>query len=117
MKKRHNVNLINVMNHMLDGKKSLTLESVVFGQDGEGPVPYENGPGYDWMPSMDDEDDAEEVQQAPADPEVTGYMNQIRQIAIQGLAKLANTPESPQYDVLKKIWQILDKSVEIGKGK
>ena len=105
------------MNELLDGKKELTLESVVFGPDERGFAPDENAPGYDWMPRTEDETEEEPVQQIPADPEVTGLMNQIRQTAIQGLAKLANNPESPQYDVLKKIWQILDKSVEIGKSK
>ena len=115
MAKKYHNKLITEMNNLLDGKKKLTLENVVFGPDERGFAPDENAPGYDWTPSLESDEDGENVQEIPNDPEVTGLMNNIRQLAIQGLAKLANSPESPQYDVLSKIWQILDKSVELGK--
>ena len=46
------------------------------------------------------------------DPEITELITNIRVMTLKGLTKLANNPETAQYDLLKKIFLQIDKSVE-----
>lgn len=95
--------LIHEMGQMLHNKpsssKRLTVESLVFDNDEPG-FDYDSDAEFDEMPS------------APKNNNITGIINQIRQIALQGIAQLADSPESAEYDTLKKVWQIIDKNVE-----
>ena len=97
--------LITEINHMLDGKNR-TVESCVF---------PENAPGYDGNMGLDYDYDDEEVPepQLANNGGVTDIINNIRQMALNGISQLANTPQDPQYDLLKKIWQLVDKTVEV----
>lgn len=45
-------------------------------------------------------------------PEITKLITGIRVQTLNGLAKLADTPESTQYELLKKIFLLIDKAVE-----
>jgi len=38
-------------------------------------------------------------------------VNKMRIMCLDGLRELANNPESPEYDLLKKIWNLCDKTV------
>lgn len=112
MKKRYTSKLIREMNEMLDKGDRLN-EMMNFGEDTPF-SPESNEPGFDAGPDLTGYGD--ETVDEPAekdDPEVTGIINNIRQMALNGIAKLANNPTSRQYDALKKIWQIVDKTVEI----
>ena len=71
-----------------------------------------NNPGYDGNFGSFDEEEYIAQAQDPANAEVVNIINKIRTIALQGIAKLANTPDSPLYDTLKKVWQLIDKTVE-----
>ena len=118
MAKRYSNNLITEINEMLDKKVGNLKESIGWQQEGPGGPAYfpeDNEPGFDAGPDlgMQAEPETEPQQSVPADPEVTQLINQIRQLALQGIAKLANNPTSIQYDALKKVWQIIDKTVEI----
>lgn len=46
------------------------------------------------------------------DPEMSGIIDKIRQLAIQGIAKYADQVESSSYQNLKKIWIMTDKVYE-----
>lgn len=112
MKKKYSTDLITEMNEILDKGQKLMTETVG-GWEDEPFAPEANEPGFDAGPDLGVHEEPEaEPQQVAADPEVTQYINQIRQIALQGIAKLANNPSSLQYDALKKVWQIIDKTVE-----
>lgn len=43
---------------------------------------------------------------------VEEFVNDIRMKALKGMAELADNPESSEYQILKKIWQICDKKPE-----
>jgi hypothetical protein len=53
------------------------------------------------------------AEEYPQDTEETvDVINQIRELAIQGISKYANQVESEQYQALKKIWLLTDKFYE-----
>lgn len=110
--------LISEMQRLL-GNNKRTLNEVVNAPEMEEPVnPMDpnsleaNNPGYDGNFGSYDEEEYIRQAQDPANADVVKIINQIRLIALQGIAKLANNPESPLYDTLKKVWQIIDKTVE-----
>jgi predicted transcriptional regulator len=39
-------------------------------------------------------------------------LTQIRKIALSVINRLADQPTSPQYDTMKKIWNMVDKAIE-----
>ena len=120
--------LISEMKEMLNmtkGKK-LTLEGLVYGEDGEEmmndpmtDVPQEGGmpaeapaqpqPQQSQGQQMNHE---QEVNPLDEDPEVAKLITNIRVSTLEGLRKLAQNPESAQYELLKKIFLLVDKAVE-----
>ena len=48
----------------------------------------------------------------PGKLNVEAFVDDIRKKALKGMAELAEDPESPSYQILKKIWQICDKKPE-----
>lgn len=46
------------------------------------------------------------------DPEIMEIFSNIRQAVINGLAKLANKPDTISYDTMKKLLAIVDKPIE-----
>lgn len=120
--KKNTQQLISEMQRLLGNSKK-TLNEVVNAPEMEEPMEEpvnpmnpngleSNNPGYDGNFGSFDEEEYIRQAQDPANAEVVNIINQIRQIALQGIAKLANNPESPLYDTLKKVWQIIDKTVE-----
>lgn len=108
--KKNTKQLIAEMQKLL-GTNKHTLNETVY--DSMEPAPWEtNNPGYDGNFGAYDEEEYVKQAQDPANAEVVQIINQIRQVALQGIAKLANNPESPLYDTLKKVWQLIDKTVE-----
>jgi len=101
-------------------KKRLTLEGIVFGEDGEEMMGDEQGleglggdsaAGAQENPAMQMNATTEE-NPLDGDPEITNLITQIRVMTLQGLTKLAENPESAQYELLKKIFLMVDKAVE-----
>lgn len=110
--------LITEINNLLDRNFGLTVEDVSFRDKFDHDPNFEaNNPGFDSMSRAQDfTDDDYLVQNQPQtgnNNNIMGTINQIRLMAINGLAQLSNTPESPHYDLLKKIWQLVDKTVEV----
>ena len=69
---------------------------------------------YDMMDDepMDDMDYQETPMRNPSnDMDAEALLSDIRKKAINGMAKLADTPEDPNYEMLKKIFLMLDKAV------
>lgn len=108
--KKDNKELISEMRNMLDSdkstKKKLTVESLVFDEPEMGMQPDEmNNPGFDdGQPDYFEDGD-----------QISGktfqIVNKMRIMCLDGLRELANNPESPEYDLLKKIWNLCDKTV------
>ena len=74
--------------------------------------------GDEDMDMMDDEpmeEPMEEPMDAPVEePQGAGaekLLADIRKMSINGLAKLADNPDDPNYEMLKKIFLMLDKAV------
>ena len=42
----------------------------------------------------------------------TDVIENIREVALKGMVKLCKNPDSPQYELLKKIFLLIDKSNE-----
>ena len=55
---------------------------------------------------------AHEPEMQPSKLNVEEFVDDIRKKALKGMAELADDPESPSYQILKKIWQICDKKPE-----
>ena len=107
MRKRDNFAEINEMRKMLSEVKSLTLENFI----------------------MPEEDSFEEETPVEADNEEKGLqtnandmssiekeLTQIRKIALSVINRLADQPTSPQYDTMKKIWNLVDRAIESNTG-
>ena len=63
---------------------------------------------------MDDDMDFQEeepIEEPSSDMGADALLSDIRKKAINGMAKLADTPEDPNYEMLKKIFLMLDKAV------
>lgn len=110
-KKKQNINskeLITEMKQLLHNPK-LTVENMIFSDVNEEDFekPDEFNDGYEEKGEMAKipEDDNNQV-------DVTDTINKIRQMALQAIAKLANDPTSDQYQLLKKVWNLVDKAFE-----
>ena len=121
--------LINELKQDLHGvrpakNKRQTLMEMVFSSPSENEM---DNPGYDTTPlpnepmdepqPMGNGDDMSPIQgQVPseqvADPEIKEILSNIRLAVIKGLAKLAQKPETVEYDTLKRILTIVDKPIE-----
>lgn len=119
--------LISEMREMLNRsmKKKMTLEGLVYGEDGEemmndqmGQMPAENGMPADAPAQMQQQrqgqamNPEQETNPLDEDPEVAKLITHIRVSTLEGLRKLAQNPESAQYELLKKIFLLVDKAVE-----
>lgn len=110
-----NKTLISEMKQMLHTPK-LTLENMIFSDLNEDDLEnyYDDG-----MPQGGEEGGnpkmGMEEPNIPNENDITGTINKIRQLALQSIAKLADDPTSKEYDIMKRIWNICDKSFETDK--
>lgn len=109
-------NLISEMKTMLNNKPSKKglLEGLVYGEDEEnmmGPEmeqPSELGNEKQEVPTTE----TTETNPLDEDPEIAKLITNIRVQTLTGLQKLAEHPECAQYELLKKIFLLIDKAVE-----
>ena len=103
MRKRDNFAEINEMRKMLSEVKSLTLENFI--------MPEEDSFEEETPVEADNE---EEVLQTNSNDmsSIEKELTQIRKIALSVINRLADQPTSPQYDTMKKIWNMVDKAIE-----
>lgn len=119
MNKINTRELISEMRQML-GPNKMTCEGLVYGEDGDEmmydkPTMGDEEMGGDQaMQQLSDMAGANPGEENPldGDPEITKLITNIRVLTLKGLTKLANNPETAQYDLLKKIFLQIDKSVE-----
>jgi hypothetical protein len=104
--KKNIKNTINEMKKMATSLSKTINEGLTFeGDDIEFDEPEVNEP----------EQGAMEQQVAPQEESglnVEAFVDDIRKKALKGMAQLAENPEDPRYQILKKIWQICDKKPE-----
>ena len=110
-KKSNTKSLIAEMHDMLRSKPSqrLTVEGLVYGEDGDEMMANDmdyNEENENPMPTEQESNPLDE------DPAITKLITSIRVQTLQGLTKLAQNPESAQYELLKKIFLLIDKAVE-----
>ena len=106
-------NLITELNTMLDDKKRLTVESVIFSEN------EEDMPDYNEEIDNVGREDFEEEEPVMDEPEmasegssIEGDVNKIRKICLTAITRLADNPRSPEYDLMKKIWNLCDNTVK-----
>lgn len=105
-KYRNNDDLISEMKQILR-KPKLTLENMVFDNDED--YFYDNDKNLD---KNEENEKIENNSEIPNEVDVTETINKIRQLSLNAIAKLANNPNSEQYQLLKKIWNMVDKCFE-----
>ena len=99
---------------------SLMNEGLVYGEDGEefiggeNEMPMEEPQNIPQQQPMNNQPQQPIGEQNPldGDPEISKLITNIRVQTLQGLTKLAENPESAQYELLKKIFLLVDKAVE-----
>lgn len=67
-------------------------------------------------PEMDDMEDDDMEMEEPAEKSIDSYVDHIRKYALNGLSELCDYPESEEYQMLKKIFQMCDKKPEKKEG-
>ena len=107
--KRDNFSAINEIREMLGTTKKLTLESFI--------MPDEDVSYTDETVAPQDniEELPKEEKQVDSSVNISGIekeLTQIRKIALSVINRLADQPTSPQYDTMKKIWNMVDKAIE-----
>ena len=107
--KRDNFSAINEIREMLGTTKKLTLESFI--------MPDEDVSYTDETVAPQDniEELPKEEKQVDSSVNISGIekeLTQIRKIALSVINRLADRPTSPQYDTMKKIWNMVDKAIE-----
>ncbi len=101
MRRKDNFKEVHNLGKMLTEMKKLTLENYI--------LPEEDS----FEEKIPQEDDV--LPQQEMDNDVTGIekeLTQIRKIALSVINRLADQPTSPQYDTMKKIWNMVDKAIE-----
>lgn len=105
---------IEEMKMMLDENRILTLENFVMPHEEEqhqGDMMNDNS--FDEEPPMHSTNDNHSESEEKDD--ITGIekeLTQIRKIALSVINRLADQPTCPQYDTMKKIWNMVDKAIE-----
>lgn len=66
--------------------------------------------GYDDA-EMDNSPEMEpEMPEKEASMDISQFIDDIRKKALKGMAQLADNPDDPNYECLKRIWQVCDKA-------
>ena len=105
--KRDNISAINEIREMLGTTKKLTFESFI--------MPDKDDSYRDVAPQDNVGEFPKEEKQEDRGVNISGIekeLTQIRKIALSVINRLADQPTSPQYDTMKKIWNMVDKAIE-----
>ena len=109
-------NKIRSLNESISFSDDYTNETA-FASDEEQPTEVNDGFNMDKDELANGETDLNKVQPQTEDEELaaqaadpTSAVNQIREIALKGMVALCKTPEDPQYEVLKQIFNYCDKA-------
>jgi hypothetical protein len=105
--KRDNFPAINELREMLGTTKKLTFESFI--------MPEKDASYRDVAPQDNVGEFPKGEKQEDRGVNISGIekeLTQIRKIALSVINRLADQPTSPQYDTMKKIWNMVDKAIE-----
>lgn len=92
---------INKINKVVAKMPNLN-ETLMFHEDEEPEIGFED--------SLDDTEEFSDETELGVEPNGGDELiNKIRKMALEGLSQLADNPEAPQYEALKKIWQFCEK--------
>ena len=104
---------IEEMKMMLDEKRSLAVERLVVPHEEEQQGDMMNDNSFDEEPPMHYTDDNHsEGEEKDGITGIEKELTQIRKIALSVINRLADRPTCPQYDTMKKIWNMVDKAIE-----
>lgn len=100
---------INEINKNIEEAEKLLKESMGFYEeesmdDVDITEPVEDG--------IENESDLDELSPVVSSASVESYIDHIRKYTLNGLAALCDNPESEEYQMLKKIFQMCDKKAE-----
>ena len=113
-KNRNTSEIISEMRQMLHEPK-LTVENMIFSElDNKDFDDMKNSEEY-----YDEEPNNYNNQKQTVENDtvsINDSINKIRQIALSAIAQLADDPTSPEYDLMKKIWNLCDKKFEVQNG-
>ena len=113
--KRNNFAAINEIREMLGTTKKLTLESFIMPDEDASYTRREAQADERVAPQDNVEEFSKEEKQGDGVANISGIekeLTQIRKIALSVINRLADRPTSPQYDTMKKIWNMVDKAIE-----
>lgn len=111
MKRTNHTNTMKAINEMEQAlKKNRISLNETFNLPDYG---YGEDDNYNMDESEDEEvpmDNAPQVGENNGNAGVEDILKQIRILSLKGITQLAENPEDPNYDILKKIWVIVDKN-------
>ncbi len=108
MRRGNNFSDVRNMRKLLSEMKKLTLERYILPEEMD---------DYDDEESFGDEEMPRRQEMMPQSDktDISGIekeLTQIRKISLSVIQRLADQPTSPQYDTMKKIWNMVDKAIE-----
>lgn len=104
--KKSFTNNMNEINKDIKEAEKLLRESMSFYEEDEMEEPFDEEPMEEPM-----EDEMEDEAEIPTES-VQSYIDHIRKYCLNGLSALCDSPESEEYQMLKKIFQMCDKKPE-----
>lgn len=113
MKKNTFRNDIDKMKQITSRMPKTLNEAINFNETEDDMTIMDNEPAEEPMAEPMDEPIApiDEPIEEPQDTGADKLLADIRKMSINGLAKLADNPDDPNYEMLKKIFLMLDKAV------
>lgn len=87
-------------------------ESLAFADEYDEPEDMQEMPMQQEMPQQEEMPMGQEEEQDPEEMVMqnSGAIEQIREIALKGMVELSKQTENPEYEVLKKIFLMVDKA-------
>lgn len=113
MKKRTFINDIEAINASILEAEKMLKEAMNFCEDDDMEMP---SPEMKEEAPMDDEMGMESEVTPEVEGTVESYVDHIRKYSLNGLSALCDNPESEEYQMLKKIFQMCDKKPEKKEG-
>ena len=120
MAKKNYLNELHSIENMLGKVRSLNeamsfdseydeMDPEMMGQDEVQDMPAEDEAGNEQAQDMSNMDPEEKGME---ELDEMGEIDKIREITLSGMHKLCKEPQNPQYQALKKIFQMCDKGVD-----
>jgi hypothetical protein len=109
MRRKDNFKEVNNLGKMLTEMKRLTLENYILPEEDDS---FERDDSFEEEMPRDEFNDVHKEENKNDVSGIEKELTQIRKIALSVINRLADQPTSPQYDTMKKIWNMVDKAIE-----